>query len=137
MQFSPCIQPQLRAIVRQLDDGTVPIAAVWREASMRARSRKLLQPSYESVRRLVHEQRRRTRPVSTGYSRVKRWAILAYELVFRTRDSRLVVLDAITGDDIDRRLHVYQRRPRDKSSQAIRALTSGGPRAVSNGTPLP
>src|SRR4051812_23710265 len=121
MEFSPLIQPQLRAMVRQLDDGTVPIAAVWREAGRRARSRKLLQPSYESVRRLVHEQRRRTRPVAR-YSRGKRWAILVYELVFRTRDPRLVVLDAITGDDIDRRLHLYQRRPRDELSQTVRAL---------------
>src|SRR3954451_19690072 len=135
MEFSPVIQPQLRAMVRQLDDGTLPIAAVWREAGRRARSRKLLQTSYESVRRLVHEQRRRTRPVATGYSRAKRWAILAYELVFRTRDPRLVVLDAITGDDIDRRLHLYQRRPRDELSQTSRALTRAGPPATSNWTP--
>jgi hypothetical protein len=119
MQFAPSIQPQLRAIVRDLDDGTVAIAAVWREAGHRARQRKLLQPSYESVRRLVHEQRRRTRSVQPGYCRLKRWAILAYELAFRIRDPRLVVLDAITGDDIDRRPHLYQRRPRDNVSRAL------------------
>jgi len=119
MQFAPPIQPQLRAIVRDLDDGTVAIAAVWREAGHRARQRKLLQPSYESVRRLVHEQRRRRRPVGPGYCRLKRWAILAYELAFQIRDPRLVVLDAITGDDIDRRLHLYQRRPRDNVSRAL------------------
>jgi hypothetical protein len=123
MRFAPPIQPQLRALVRDLDDGTVAIAAVWRDTGHRARQRKLLQPSYESVRRLVHEQRRWTRPAGAGYCRLKRWAILAYELAFQIRDPRLVVLDAITGDDIDRRLHVYQRRPRDNVSRALGPAT--------------
>jgi hypothetical protein len=118
MRFAPPIQPQLRAIVRSVDDGAAPIAAVWREAGHRARRRKLLQPSYESVRRLVHEQRRRTRTAQTSWCRTKRWAILAYELAFRTRDPRLVILDAITGNDIDRRFHLYQRRARDDLSRA-------------------
>jgi hypothetical protein len=118
MQFSPVIHPRVCAIVRNLDDGTSPIAAIWREAGRRARRRKLLQPSYESVRRMVLAERRRRCPAGTTYSRGKRWAILAYELVFRTRDPRLVILDAITGDDIDRRLHLYQRRARDELSRA-------------------
>jgi hypothetical protein len=114
MKFSPAIGPQLRAMIREADRGDAEIAAIWREVGHRARRRKLLQPSYESVRRLVHEQRRRP---ALGYSRVKRAAILVYELVFATRDPRLVILDAITGDDIDRRLHLYQRRVRDETSR--------------------
>ena len=114
MKFSPWIGPQVAALIRDADDGAREIAAIWREVGHRARRRKLLQPSYESVRRLVHQQRRK--PVG-GYSRLKRAAILTFELVFGTRDPRLVLLDAITGDDIDRRLHMYRRRPRDESSQ--------------------
>jgi hypothetical protein len=120
MQFSPVIEPQVRLIIREVDDGAVAMAAVWRETGRRARSRNLLQPSYESVRRLVHEQRRRTWLLEARRSRLKRWAILAYELVFRTRDPRLVLLDAITGADIDRRPHLYLRRARDDLSQADR-----------------
>ena len=114
MKFSPAISPQLRAMIRDADDGVCEIAAIWRDVGHRARGRKLLQPSYESVRRLVHAQRRRP---PLGYSRLKRAAILAFELVFGTRDPRLVILDAITGNDIDRRLLIYQRRPRDESSR--------------------
>lgn len=101
-------------MIRELDDGTTCVAAIWRDVGYRARRRKLLQPSYESVRRAVRAQRRRPAP---SYSRLKRAAILAYELVFGTRDPRLVILDVITGDDIDRRLHIYRRRARDESSR--------------------
>src|SRR5205809_4846541 len=111
MKFSPWIGPQVAALIRDADDGAREIAAIWRDVGRRARRRKLLQPSYESVRRLVREQRRSPRH---GYSRLKRAAILAFELVFRTREPRLVILDAITGDDIDRRQQIYRRRPRDE-----------------------
>jgi hypothetical protein len=70
------------------------------------------------VRRIVHVQRRQRAASWPPYSRLKRAAILAFELVFRTRDPRLVILDAITGDDIDRRPHLYRRRARDDLSQA-------------------
>ena|SRR2546421_3553699 len=121
MNFSPAIDAQVHRTVCELDDGTRAIAAIWREAGHRARKLKLLQPSYESVRRLVHERRRRPCPPWPRYSRLKRTAILAYELVFQTRPARFVVLDAITGADIDRRLHIYQRRARDDLSRAPRA----------------
>jgi hypothetical protein len=117
MLFSPAIAPQVRALVRDLDDGSRGIAAIWREVGRGARHRKLLQPSYESVRRLVHAQRRPA--LVRPYSRLKRLAILAYELAFRIRDPRLVVLDLITGDDIDRRRPLYRRRPRDKLSRTM------------------
>ena len=115
MMFSPAIAPQVRAMVRDLDDGSRGIAAIWREAGRHARHRKLLQPSYESVRRLVHTQRHPS--LVRPYSRLKRLAILAYELAFRTRDPRFVLFDLITGDDIDRRHALYRRRPRDELSR--------------------
>jgi hypothetical protein len=117
MKFSPAIAPQVRRMIRDVDDGRSEIAAVWREVGRRARRGKCLQPSYESVRQLVHEQRRLRRETWPQYSRLKRAAILAFELVFGTRDPRLVILDAITGDDIDRRQHIYRRRARDDLSR--------------------
>jgi hypothetical protein len=118
VKFSPAVEPQVRLLIRQLDDGSCAIAGIWREAGHRARSRKCLQPSYESVRRIVHADRRAARAAWPNYSRLKRAAVLLWELAFQTRDPRLVILDAITGDDIDRRLHIYRRRPRDDLSQA-------------------
>jgi hypothetical protein len=114
VKFSPALVPQVRSMIRDLDDGTTSIAEIWRDVGYRARRRKLLQPSYESVRRLVRAQRRRpARP----YSRLKRAAILAWELAFGARDPRLILFDMITGDDIDRRPHLYRRRARDGSSR--------------------
>ena len=127
MKFSPVIEPRVHEWIRRVDDGTCPIAAVWREVGYRARARKCLQPSYESVRRVVHAQRQARRRTWPRYSRLKRAAILAFELAFSTRDPRLVILDAITGDDIDRRPHLYQRRPRDDLSQAPAGMASAGP----------
>ena len=118
MKFSPFLEPQVRRLILDLDDGSCAIAAVWREAGHRARTRKCLQPSYESVRRIVRAQRQQRPATWPPYSRLKRAAILAFELVFRTRDPRLVVLDLITGDDIDRRPSLYQRRARDNLSRA-------------------
>jgi hypothetical protein len=118
MKFSPAIAPTVIALIADVDDGRCEIAAVWREVGRRARKRKCLQPSYESVRRIVHAQRRLQSRTWPSYSRLKRAALLAFELAFDTRDHRLVILDAITGDDIDRRPHLYQRRPRDDLSQA-------------------
>jgi hypothetical protein len=115
VKFSPALAPQVRSMIRDLDDGTLCIAEIWRDVGHRARRRKLLQPSYESVRRAVHVQRRR-RPVRP-YSRLKRAAILAWELAFGARDPRWIVLDLITGDDIDRRPSLYRRRARDESSR--------------------
>lgn len=115
MQFAPAIRPELCRLIERLDDGTCPIAQIWRDAGYRARRGNLLQPSYESVRRLVHVQRRRRQ---CGHSRLKRAAVLAWELISGLRDRRLVVLDMITGDDIRRRPHLYARRPRDELLRA-------------------
>ena len=115
MQFAPAIHPELIRLVDDLDDGTTVIASIWRELGRRARSRKRLQPSYESVRRLVHEQRARRR---LEYSRVRRAAILTAEFLWNTRDRRGIVLDVFDGQDIGRRRSLYRRRPRDDPSSA-------------------
>jgi hypothetical protein len=114
MRFSPAIQPQLIRLLARMDDGSGPIAPIWRELGHRARAQNLLQPSYESVRRLVHAQRAARR---LEYSRLKRGAILTLEALWRVRPAVDILNDVITGDDLRWRLHEYQRRPRDKSSR--------------------
>ena len=57
MQFAPAVHPTLILLTDELDDGSEVIAAIWRELGRRARAQRLLQPSYETVRRLVHVQR--------------------------------------------------------------------------------
>lgn len=114
MRFSPAIDPRLVRLVARMDDGAEPIAPIWRELGYRARERNLLQPSYESVRRLVHAQRAARR---LEYSRLKRGLLLTVEALWRTRPAVDILNDVITGDDLRYRLHEYQRRPRDKSSR--------------------
>lgn len=114
MHFSPAIHPQLIRLVDRMDDGSEPIAPIWRELGRRARAKNLLQPSYESVRRLVHAQRAARR---LEYSRLKRGLILTVEALWRSRPAVDILNDVITGDDVRRRLHEYQRRPRDESSR--------------------
>jgi hypothetical protein len=111
MDFAPAIRPELLAIVGELDDGTRGIASIWRELGRRARARGLCQPSYESVRRLVHAQRERA---ALAYSSLKRAAILTAEFLWNTRDRKGILLDAYDGADVDRRRERYQRRPRGR-----------------------
>jgi hypothetical protein len=109
VKFAPAIRPQLFELMGELDDGERPIAEVWRELGYLARARKLLQPSYESVRRAVHGLRELRR---LQYSRLKRAAILSAEFLWNTRDRKGIVLDAWDGRDVERRRERYQRRPR-------------------------
>jgi hypothetical protein len=55
--FSPRIPRSVRRTVAALDDGNRPVAEIWRDAGQIARRRRLHQPSYESIRRLVRAQR--------------------------------------------------------------------------------
>lgn len=105
MQFAPAIQPTLIRLVDDLDDGSDAIAAIWRELGHRARAQKLLQPSYESVRRLVHAQRAFRR---LQHFRLKRATILAAELVWTTRVRRAILLDALDRAEVERRPHLYR-----------------------------
>jgi len=115
MTFSPAIDPFLTELIDELDDGSEVIAAIWREVGRRARRRQLLQPSYESVRRLVHAQRAARRATYTGARRV---AILTAEFLWNTRSRKGIILDLIDRADVERRRHLYQRRPRDDPSPA-------------------
>ena len=115
MRFSPAIDPFLIGLIDELDDGSEVIAVIWRAVGRRARRRQLLQPSYESVRRLVHAQRAVRRSVYAGRRRV---AILTAELLWHTRSRKGIILDLIDGADIERRRHLYQRRPRDSLSHS-------------------
>jgi hypothetical protein len=116
MDFAPAIQPPLIRLVDELDDGQEVIAAIWRELGHRARKQQLLQPSYESVRRLVHVQRAWRRLV---YSRLVRAVILTTEFLWNTRNRKTILLDAFDGADIERRRPRYQSaRPRAPASAA-------------------
>lgn len=105
MHFAPAIHPTLIRLADELDDGTEVIAAIWRELGRRARRQKLLQPSYESVRRIVHMHRAWRRLEA---SRLLRAAILTAEFVWQTRNRRAIVLDAFDGADLERRRRLYR-----------------------------
>ena len=107
MQFAPAIHPTLIRLIDDLDDGSEVIAAIWRELGHRARRQRLLQPSYESVRRLVHAQRAWRRLEA----RVRRAAILAAEFLSTTRHRTTMLLDAFDGADLQRYQGVRSRAP--------------------------
>ena len=111
MTFAPAIRPQLLSLIETLDDDTRGIASIWRELGHIARSRGLFQPSYESVRRIVHVQRAVRR---LTYSQGKRAAILAAEFLWNTRNRKGILLDVLDGADIERRRERYQRRARGR-----------------------
>jgi len=116
MHFAPAIHPTLIGLIEELDDGRVGIASIWRELGHRARPQNLLQPSYESVRRIVHAQRAWRR---IEYSRVVRAAVLTAEFLWNTRNRKAILLDAFDGDDIERRRALYRTaRPRAPASGA-------------------
>jgi len=83
--FSPRIRRELLLLISDLDDGMRPAAEIWRELGKIARRRRLQQPSYESVRRVVNEQRR---PLPPRLSGRRRAAILADAFIWRTRTVR-------------------------------------------------
>jgi hypothetical protein len=110
MEFAPAVRPQLLDLIDALDDDTRGIASIWRELGRAARARGLFQPSYETVRRLVHAQRERRR---LTYLRLKRAAILSAEFPWNTRNRKGILLDLYDGADIERRPELYRRaRPR-------------------------
>ena len=107
MEFSPAICRQTLALIDELDDGAKGYATIWRELGHVARGRGLFQPSYESVRRIVHVVRARRK---LEYSRLKRAAVLTAEFLWNTRNRKGILLDAFDGADIERRRERYQRR---------------------------
>lgn len=126
MHFAPTIHPTLIRLVDELDDGSEVIAAIWRELGHRARRQKLLQPSYESVRRLVHVQRAWRRLAD---SRAARVAILAAEFLWNTRNRTAIMLDAFDAADLERRRPLsHAARPRAPASTARSPSGTASPR---------
>ena len=56
---APRIEPLLLAAIERLDDDAVPIAEVYRRVATLAGEVGHARPSYEQVRKLVHEHRQR------------------------------------------------------------------------------
>ena len=126
MQFAPAVHPTLIRLTGELDDGSEVIAAIWRELGRRARAQQLLQPSYETVRRLVHVQRalRRLRDV-----RLKRAAIFAADYLLKARNRKTTLLGAFDGTDIARRQELYRTaRSRAPASAARSPSGTASPR---------
>ncbi len=63
--FAPRISPRLVAALERLDDRSLPIAEVHRRLGAEADRLGLTRPSYQRVRELVQEQRRRPRAPTT------------------------------------------------------------------------
>ncbi|MGH3057687.1 MAG: hypothetical protein ACRDPP_05555 [Gaiellaceae bacterium] len=63
---APRIDTRLVAAAEKLDDRKIPIAETNRRVGEVAEALGLTRPSYENVRRVVHEARRRGRLPSTG-----------------------------------------------------------------------
>jgi hypothetical protein len=97
--FSPHIGPDLFELVDQLDDGKRPRAEIWREAGSELRRRGLLQPSYESVRRIVNLVRELRQ---VAYSKLKRAVVLTAEYVWSTRNRTKILRDVFDGADTER-----------------------------------
>jgi hypothetical protein len=97
--FSPRIAASLLEVILDLDDGKRPAAEIWRECGPIARRRRLHQPSYESVRRAVNAQRK---PLPPRFTRLRRAAIIAKNLLFRTW-TRGTCVRARAGISSDRR----------------------------------
>ena len=106
MHFAPAVRPQLLALIDALDGDERGIASIWRELGRAARARGLFQPSYETVRRLVHAQRERRRLASL---RLKRAAILAAEVLWDRRLRSRILLGVFDGAGSERR-RVLARR---------------------------
>jgi len=66
MYFAPRISPRLRSEVERLAESSHFAAEICREVGETAERLGLRRPSYEQVRALVRETRRRPRNVTTG-----------------------------------------------------------------------
>jgi hypothetical protein len=82
VRFAPAIEPSLARLVAELDDDTRAIAAIWRELGHRARAAGLYQPSYESIRRIVHAHRALRRLL---YAKIVHSVGTAVELAWRVQ----------------------------------------------------
>lgn len=63
---APRIDPRLVAAAERLDETTTPIAETHRRVARVARALRLVQPSYEQIRKIVHDARRSGRRPTMG-----------------------------------------------------------------------
>jgi hypothetical protein len=103
--FAPHIGPRIFQLIDQLDDGKKPRAQIWRELGALLRAEGRLQPSYESIRRIVNTVRALR---ALAYSKVKRALVLSAEYLWNLRDRKGILLDVLDGADIDRRRERYK-----------------------------
>lgn len=75
--LSPRTDSRLVAAIERLDRADVPIAETWRRAGAIAVELRLVRPSYQQVRVIVHEARRRGRRPTMGDTLL--------DIMFRTR----------------------------------------------------
>ena len=88
------VDSRLVAALERLDRVGVPIAETYRRVGVVARELGLLRPSYERVRTLVHEARRRGRQPSAGD--------VLLDIAFRSRPPEAII-DYLVGTLPDRR----------------------------------
>jgi hypothetical protein len=74
---APRIDSRLIAALERLDDGATPIAETYRRVAVVARALGFARSSYEQVRTLIHDARRRGRRPTTGD--------ILLDVAFRTR----------------------------------------------------
>ncbi len=91
---APRIDSRLVACLERLDQTSVPIAETHRRVGAVARELGLVRPSYEQVRTLVHEARRRGRRPSAGD--------ILLDIAFRSRPPT-ALLEYLTDTLPDRR----------------------------------
>jgi hypothetical protein len=85
---APRIDSRLVAALERLDEPSRPMADTWRRVGLVARELGLVRPSYEQVRVLVHEFRRRGRRPTAGD--------VLLDVAFRVRPPT-AILDHLAG----------------------------------------
>ena len=99
------VDSRLMAALARLDRGDVSIAETYRRLGDVAREHGLVRSSYERVRTLVHEARRRGRQPSAGD--------VLLDVAFRSRPTE-AVLDYLAGTLVDARGRRVPPPPSDK-----------------------
>lgn len=92
LTFAPRLDPRLHRELGRLDDSRVPIAETYRRVAAYARRHQIFRPSYEHVRRLVHDLRRVR--LARGASR-RSTAQLLFEVAYAVRPPAALIEHAL------------------------------------------
>jgi len=95
LQFAPRLDLRLLAEIDRRDDGRASFADIWRAVGDRANRLGQPRPSYEHVRRLVHERRESLRPQPAGPP-AGEVARVALEVAYQRRPPEALI-DALDG----------------------------------------